>query len=497
MSLPTLLQPIADLFQDRVLARKFLDGLLPKFQFDAVAPDARKWQAHAGLNLVVTSDGYYEVTPVPSSTSVDPQVSQRQQEQWQITLQQYDGMDNINATAAANMLADYAKQTANRIAIQAAQTLDAAARAVYTSAAEAGWTVVDGVQNSTTIQVMRLNGFTQNIPPGGILHQNVSASNPLDIMIGGVANQVIGFQADQVLALQPGVSIDDIMGPGRLLLATAANVADRDPVIASNASFVQRSGAGSNRTTGKIDDVTGPISYLDIRKVKAQFSQSSALPMTRYNGLYMCQLSPTAWAQLQGDPDFQRLQQGRGVEDFPYATGTIGSYAGIFFLENNHALTPQTVYWRTASGRANLTPTVYGRMLRHGFANASTDPVGVETVAARSAARPIDHSLFFADDCAAQYYQPHPLQMGAGMLSEVGIGGIAAEPYQVIADNVMVNVAYTTMLFRAPINTKMDQFPVTWLSNRSWTPRLDQIAPAGGAPAKIRRMAAIQSDATV
>ena len=73
-----------------------------------------------------------------------------------MTLVSYQGTADIDATNAQNMLADYATQTYGRLGLQAAQVVDAAQRAIYTSAAEAGWTVADEAdEGATSIRVAR------------------------------------------------------------------------------------------------------------------------------------------------------------------------------------------------------------------------------------------------------------------------------------------------------------------------------------------------------
>lgn len=493
MSFPSALVPLQELFQDRVLAREFLDTLLPDFFWDAVTPEARQWNAHAGLSLVVTADGQYRVSPTPSSTSSDPTPTKRRAEQWGLSLFHYSDTDDIEAVSAANMLSDYAVQTVKRLAEQAAGTMDAAARASYLNAAVAGWTVADGTQPSnTTIKVKRLVGFTEALQPNAVLHSVVSPSNPLKVYVNGAPNEVIGYIADQVIATEVGQAVDDLVGPGSLQLRNAVAVTDRDPIVAENASVVQRSGGGINMKTGRIDDVKAPISYADIRVVRSRAKRFNVKPMRRYNGLVLCQISPTAYAQLQGDPEFQRLQQGRGVEDFPYAAGTIGSYAGVLFLENSNAPSGDTVHWRDVNG--SDTPETYGKENKFGYPNASTDAIGIETCIAGDSARPVDHTTFYFDDCAAQYYQPHPLRLGAAMLTDIGVSGVVAEPYNVINDGVMIPVEYVDILIRSPNNRKMDKFPATWQSNRCWVPRRDQISRQGG-PSKFKRILTVQSSA--
>ena len=495
MTVPSALAPFADLFQDRVLIREFEDSLLPNFLWDAVAPEADEWPAHAGLSFTITNDGYYPVYATTSPTTVDPTPTSRRAEQYDITLGSYDGTDDIDATQAQNMLADYAKQTVNRLSIQAARTLDTAARGRYVSSATAGWTVADGTQSSSTnIRVKRLSGFTTALPASGstLRHSRVSTGNPLPVLVNGVANTVVDFIADYQIPINQGVGVPDELGPGILVFGTAVAVTDRDPIIASNASFVQRTGEGVNRQTGRIDNVNGPLAYADIRACRARFATTNVKPMRRYNNYFLAMISPTAYTQLQGDPEFQRLEQGRGVDDFPYAAGVIGYYAGHMFMENNNAPTTDTMQWYSAPNV--LSPNVYGGFSRFGVANASTDPCGIETIANNDAGRPIDHTVIFGDDVAKQYWQPHPMQARVAMLTDIGLAGVLAEPFQVSNDGVVIPIDYTQLIIMSPRNRLGDKYPATWLSKRSWQIKSDQISQQGGA-IRYKRLLAIESSA--
>ena len=500
VTIPTSLSPFADMFQDRVLIREFEDSLIPNNLWGAICPEADLWPNHAGLSFTVTNDGYYPIVGVTSPSNVDPTPRGRRAEQYDISLGLYTDTDDINATNAQSMLADYGKQTINRLGVNAAETLDVAARGRYVSAATAGWTVADGAQGpNTTIKVMRLNGFTTALPlsGGNIRHTTVSAGNPLKVLIAGVANEVIGYTATNQIALDINRGTDDEVGPGFLLLRNPVTVANRDPIIAESASWIQRSGAGYNPSTGKIDDVAAPLSYADIRKARSRLSTTNVRGMRRYNNYFLTMISPTAYSQLQGDPEFQRLEQGRGVEDFPYVAATVGFFAGHMFIENNRAPGTDTMAWyQGTAAPGNESPNVYGSVTRFGVANCSTDACGIETIANGDTGRPIDHTVIFGDDCAKQYWQPHAMlaQGNIAMLTDVGLAGILAEPYQVRNDGVYLTVDYTSLIMMSPRNRLGDQFPVTWYSKRSWQLKSDQIATAGGKT-RYKRMLTIQSDA--
>lgn len=499
VTIPTSLSPFGEMYQDRVLIREFEDSLLPNFQWNAIAPDADLWPNHAGLSFTVTNDGYYPVVGTTSPSNVDPTPMKRTAEQYDISLGLYDGTDDINATNAQSMLGDYGKQTVNRLAVQAAHTLDVAARGRYVSAATAGWTVVDGAQGPvTTLRVKRLNGFTTALnSANSIRHLPVSSSNPLNVVIAGTANQVIGFAADNVIALDNGVGVPDEVGPGTLTLLNAVTVNDRDPVIAESASWIQRSGSGYDPKNGSIDQVAGPISYADIRRARGRFSSTNVKPMRRYNNYYLTMISPTGYTQLQGDPEFQRLEQGRGVEDFPYEAAVVGFFAGHMFMENNNTPTTDTMAWyQGAPDQKNLSPNVYGKITRFGMTNVSSDACGIETIANNDTGRPIDHTVIFGDDCAKQYWQPHVMlaEGNISMLTDVGLAGILAEPYQVRNDGVYLTVDYTSLIMMSPRNRLGDQYPVTWYTKRSWQLKSDQISLVGGK-ARYKRMLCIESSA--
>ena len=497
MSVPSALSPFAQLFQERTLIRSFDDSLLPNFLYDAICPDASEWPAHAGLSFTFTNDGYFKIYASPSPTTVDPTPSSRRAEQYDLTLANYNDTADIDATQAQGMLSDYAMQTYNRLGIQAGNTMDVAARGVYTSAACAGWTVADGTQAANTnIRVKRLNGFTTFLPSTGtnLRHSPVSVANPLPVLVNGVANTVVGFIADNQIAIDQAVGVPDEIGPGILIFGVAVAVTDRDPIIAANASWVYRVGDGVNRQTGRIDNVNGPLSYADIRQARQRFTTTGVKPMRRYNGYYMSMPSSSAYTQLLGDPEFQRLEQGRGVEDFPYAAGTVGYYAGFMFVENNNAPGLETTEWYDAAG--NPTPNVYGSVPKYGLLKTSTDILGIETAQNNDVSKPVDHTVFFGDDAAKQYWQPHPLQGNVAQLQEIGISGVMAEPYQVVNDGVMINTSYTSLIMISPRNRTADKFPVTWQSKRSWTVKSDQISKQGGA-IRYKRVLCIESLAQI
>lgn len=495
MSVPSALSPFADLFQERTLLRSFDDSLLENFLYDSVSPTAEEWPAHSGLSFTFTNDGYYNVFAAPSPTTIDPSPSSRRAEQYDVTLSNFNGTDDIDATQAQGMLADYAVQTYNRLGINAAATMDAVARGVYTTAATAGWTVADGAQVATTsLRVKRLNGFCANLPTAGtsLRWRAVSGGNPLAILVSGTQSvSVIGFIADNSIVVDQGVGVPDINGPGVLLLSAAVTVADRDPVIAENASVVQRVGDGVNRKTGRIDNVNGPLSYFEFQEAKRRLSQAAVKPRRDMAMNYLVHVSPSGYQQLQNDPAYQRLNFARGIEELAITRGVVGMVSQMLFVENNNAPSADTVNWRTTP-EGPRTPATYGTITKDGVAKVSTDPIGIEVLAGVAQDRQIDTTVVFGDDATKRYWQPHPLLGDVAKLKEIGISGVLAEPFQVVNDSVLLSTSYTSMIMISPRNRTADKFPVTWQSKQSFTVKSDQVASAGGK-IRYKRVVAIQS----
>lgn len=507
MSVPSYLPtPLAALFQDQALIRSFEDSLRPNLLYNAIAPEPQEWPGNAALNFKVTNDGYYDVVATPSPTSVDPTPQQRRAEQFLMTLVSYQDTADIDATQAQNMLSDYAVQTYSRLGLQAAETVDAAQRGIYTSAAEAGWTVASAayLAGATSIHVERLNGFTTAFKTTGssLSHDPVSPTNPLSIFIAGVANTVIGFAADNQIPVNQGTGVDDEVGPGTLTLGTplAAGIPSRAPVVASNASWVYRAGAGLDRTSGSIDDVTAPLSYAAIKQARAQFSSFGVRGMRRFGGRYLAVLSPSAYAQLQGDPEYQRLNQTLGIEDPAYVEGVVGVVSQTVFVESNNAPIPNRVHWYDGTALAkNPTPFTYGRFANYGLPNASSDAIGIELNKNGNTDEVIDHTVLFGDDAVKTFWQPHPLFSNVAQLQEIGVAGAVAEPYRVVNDSIVFDTDYIHLIMIAPRNRTADKFPVTWQTKRSWTVKSDQISRMGGAAAgaRYKRVLAIQSLASM
>lgn len=485
-----------------MLVRSFLDGLRPFYVYGGLLPAADEWRAHSGLTQTFTTDGYYDTRPVPTPTTVDPSPRKRRAEQFDMTLVSFQGSDDVDYTQAQNALNDYAMNTYNRLAQQAAETMDGYFRGVITSAACAGWTVADGAQGPTTnLKVVRLNGFTTALPPvasNAIRHAPVSGTNPLAVTIvdsgaGVVQRNVVGFIADCQIAVDQGVGVPDLNGPGTLILDVAVTVNNRAPIIASNASTVHRTGAGTNYQSGSIDDVKGPLSYADVRIARTHLSNTSVRPSLDYGGRYAAMLSPYALSGLRNDPEFQRLIQTRGIDEMAMVEGVAGTVENVLLIENQRAPGVNSCIWQDAA--QNKTPTVYGKELSYGIVNASQDSLGIELCQNADASLPIDTTVIVGDGAFKRMRQPHPLVADIGALrTEVGIAGAVVENTYVTNDAVLIDVEGVTTILRAPLNKLADKASVAWQSKQSITVRSDQLGQ--GSRARYKRAVAIQSQSS-
>ena len=232
------------------------------------------------------------------------------------------------------------------------------------------------------------------------------------------------------------------------------------------------------------------MSYAAIREVRKEFSKFGVRGQTQYGGRYLCHLSPSAFAQLQGDPDYQRLSVGQSIDSVAYVRGVVGVISNTLFIENNYAPTTETVNWFDPAG--NVTPLTYGTKADYGLPNVSTDPLGIELCQSNDAGKPIDTTVFMGDDCAKRFYQPHPIFGNVASMQEIGVSGSIGEPYRVVNDGVTIDSNYVTMIMIAARNRLADKFPVTWQSKQSWTPKSDQISVLGKG-IRYKRFVAIQS----
>lgn len=143
----------------------------------------------------------------------------------------------------------------------------------------------------------------------------VSASNPLNVTIAGVANTVTGVNT----------------GTSTLTLGTARADVVGDYVVAANAPVSVRATGNSAYDLSSSNTVT----FANFRAAVARL-RKMAVPTV--GGYYVAHIDPDTEAQLFADSDFKQALQGR-VDSPIYRDLSIGRFAGIDWVRNLEAPT--------------------------------------------------------------------------------------------------------------------------------------------------------------
>jgi hypothetical protein len=282
----------------------------------------------------------------------------------------------------------------------------------------------------------------------------VSANNPLRILINGVANSVTGFTADN-----PG----DETGPG-VLTVTSVSVADRDPVISLDRSYLVRVGAGSTVDALSSSNI---LRLQDIQSAVARFRQQNVPEMP--DGRYHAHLDPSSEAQLFRDPEWQSLN--RSLPDYyMYKSMAVGEVLGTVFARNSEAPIAETVEPGTQTGF--VTPTS-SFSLDDPFAGELYNHSGVK----------VHRVLFAGQGGIYEYYQ----DLGA-LITDAGITGKVGEP-RITNNGIEVMCERIQLILRAPLNRLQDSVSASWKFIGDWPVRTDA---ASGDAARFKRFLTIE-----
>lgn len=450
---------IRALVQENLLERAFHDALFPRLLFRGES-SPQLWPANVGDTMVFTGVGLMTPQLMPLIPGTDPVPADYQKEQWTAQLQQYAGAaPDTHMPSSITAIANLFLRNAKQLGLQAGQTLNRLVRNKLYNAAGSGQSVADGAQVAvTTLRVKRVNGFTRSRTGGSTVRYDiVSGSNPLAIRVGpalATAVNVIGFTPDNA---------GDEIGPGTLALSAAVTVADRDPVVSNDATFIQRVGGGF-----RVDDVTtGDILRLaDVRAVVARFWQQNVPEQA--DGRFHCHLSPTSQAQVFSDPEFQRLLTSL-PDFFMYRQFALGELLGtVFFRNSENPATDTVVGGATASFSLNdpFAPEL--------FNNGATTGVKIE--------RP----LFVGQGAIYEYYQDLDQ-----LLTEAGVTGRVGEP-RISNNSIEVSTERIKLVIRAPLNRLQDTVSAAWKFIGDWPVRTDSTT---GDAARYKRVVAIEHSA--
>ncbi|HET6908898.1 MAG TPA: hypothetical protein VFH54_06120 [Mycobacteriales bacterium] len=338
-SLPAAIQAI---MQNGLLVRAFEDALVPQFLYPRAATQ-RPWSGNLGDTATFTRAGL--LTPVTTALTVgnDPTAATYSIEQYSATMNQYGNAVDTNLLQSAMTLASKFVEDNQILAINAGQSLNRISRTKLYNAYTGGRTWATATSSSsTTLQVNSTQGFGTVLVNG--VPTAVSAGNPLNVTVNGVANTVTG-----------------VTDATHLVLGSAISASVGWAVVAANAPVSYRP-TGSTRY-----DLSGS-NTATMALFRSAVARLRSMNVPTVAGNYVAHIDPTTEAQLFADSDFKQAYQGRG-DSAVFAEMSLGVFQGIDWVRNNEA--PTTT---DGGSSANLTvhqPLVLGAdaLLAAPFAN--------------------------------------------------------------------------------------------------------------------------------
>jgi N4-gp56 family major capsid protein len=307
--LPAALQPI---MQNGILDRIFRDALLPQFLYPATASVEPVAQG-IGATVTFTRDGLLAPVTTPT-TGGDPSPQTLSYEQWSLSMEQYSNTMDTNRLTARATLADTFVRNVKKLGINAGQTLNQLARNKLYAAYGGGntWVVTAQGSASATCVVKSAAGFDTVLVNG--VPTAVSAGNPLNVTVAGVANTVVGCN----------------LGTNTLTLGTAVTQAVGAAVVSSAAPYSLRPGSGATRY-----NLTGS-NVMTASVAEDAVARLRTMNVPTINGNYVGHIDPVTERELFADPDFKQAYQGRGASDV-FGSLSIGTFLGVDWVRNNEA----------------------------------------------------------------------------------------------------------------------------------------------------------------
>ncbi len=457
------------LVQDGLLARKFLDGLFPNLLFLSEAEE-ESFEGNVGDSKTFTGKGLLPYSTAPLAPRTDPIPKQNTYEQWSVQMQKWaDSVDSdmpSSTTAAASLFLS----NSHDVGLLGGRTMNAVTRNILFNAALSGHTVVTTTQNSTSLVVKRLNGFTTARRPdlaagSAVAFAPVSTSNPLKITIktgaGDLARLVTGFTPDV-----PG----DEVGPGTLTLSVAADVTARDAVIADDRTFIVRSGGGYH-----VDDIASNdlLKLADVRTMVGHLRDQSVREYP--DGGFHLHLDSSGEGQLQSDTEWRTLLTAM-PDDYRFKEFAIGRAAGTVAIRNSQMPRADTVIGGTTASYA--TESKNGQLV-------ASDNFGGEVFSNGNASTGVKvrRALVTAPGGLTRYSKKRDDQV-----TEAGITGKVGK-WNIDANGMSVNMDNIDLVIRAPIDALQEQVRTSYVYQGNWVVRTDV---ATGDAARYKRLGCIE-----
>jgi hypothetical protein len=303
---------IRAMMQNGVLDRVFQEAMKPSFIFPAIA-DAMPWQGGLGDTKTFTRKGLLAPATTPITGSDTTAVTYGI-EQWSVTMDQYGQAVDTNMLTSSMALASKFLADVETLGINAGQSINQIARNKLYGAYAGGraWCTTAGASD-TSIIVNSVAGF-QFVLVNGV-PTAVSASNPLNVTIAGVANTVTGVNT----------------GTSTLTLGTARTDVVGDAVVAANAPT-------TIRPTGSTAYDLGTSNTATFAMFRSAVTRLRKMNVPTVGGYYVAHIDPDTEAELFSDSDFKQALQGR-VDSPIYRDLSIGRFGGIDWVRNIEAPT--------------------------------------------------------------------------------------------------------------------------------------------------------------
>lgn len=330
----TLPASITAIMQNGILDRTFQDALVPEFLYPALA-DSMPWQGNLGDTKTFTRKGLIAPTTTAITGSDISGASTYSIEQWSVTMDQYGISVDTNMLQSSMTLASKFLADVQTLGINAGQSLNRIARDKMYKAYAGGrtWCTTAG-SSDTSLIVQSVNGF-QTVLVNGV-PTPVSASNPLSVTCGGVANTVTGVN----------------VGTSTLTLGTARVDVAGDAIVAANAPVSVR---GSTANTA-YDFTTATTFNATLALFRAAVVRLRKMNVPTIGGYYTAHIPPDTEAELFADADFKQALQGR-VDSPVWRDLSIGRFSGIDWVRNNEV---PTVLGGSAGNVTAFRPVVVG-----------------------------------------------------------------------------------------------------------------------------------------
>ncbi len=295
---------LQEILQNGLLDRTFEDALQPALLYGTLA-DVKPWAGAVGSTGIFTKSGLMTPNPV-AITGSDAAASTYGFEQYQVQMNQYAGSVDTNMLLSAMALASKFLEDNKLLAIQAAQSKNILAQqALYGSVGTGQTWATTASSASTTLIVNNAAGFANAVvdlattgsnPAEGLTGTAtptlvpVSASAPLNVTIGGVANTVVGVN----------------LSTNTLTLGTAITATVGESVLSSVASpQIRPNGRASGYNIVASDLAT-------LSTFQAAVTRLRTMNVPRIRGAYTAHVHPQTVEELFQDNNFLLAYRGRG-----------------------------------------------------------------------------------------------------------------------------------------------------------------------------------------